>query len=418
MTTWELTESRDRRPRSLRRQWPIPDQPGKFGSRFRFLASQARYGQWIFWQDRVEALLGNRIDFIYPLHAEVHASSSCNYGCSWCSVKGLRRCTGQPSSGQLQLVVKRLAEHGIGIQWTGGEPLCNAALLEAMKLAAEYALPQCVFTNGSLLDDAAIRDLVRVRPVFVRVSLNAVTRDVHRRLHRYSSGRDYCSAAKNGLKALVSAARGTGVSIGVSVVFNHLNVQDLPRVASFVADLPPRNGDVDIFVVVRPIYDFSREPRAGTDAYLLAALKDWMPGGAFERPLRESGISVVVPCGPPGDISECRHYLACSLFIEVGPSAEVYLCSDRYGDQEYEIGNLRLRSLAQIMHGRKRLRVLRFAEEARCLHRRCPRYGRGATYNYLFQRLVQAATVHPSRTALWLDALRTSLRRPEHSFFM
>ena len=148
-------------------------------------------------------------------------------------------------------------------------------------------------------------------------------------------------------------------------------------------------------------------------------------GAEVTESLTEMGVQVVAPkdsfesegtSPPTATGSAC---LSCGWFGEVTPSGDMVVCSDRYGNPDYFIGNLALSSIDDIWHDDQRLRVLQFAEETSCFASRCPRNGRGFHLNRVFHSIEhfrQQGRIHEVRK--WIEDLRAVLPKPEHSFFL
>jgi sulfatase maturation enzyme AslB (radical SAM superfamily) len=398
----------------------------------------------VFWADRVRHVLAGRYDEVKPLHVELSPTYLCNFACPWCSCRSAREVWSDEnvfahpqatpgtvmSCETLDGVVDRLGEDGVGIQWVGGEPTMHPGLLPAAARAREAGLSQCLFTNGSVLGPRRIEALLDVELAFIRVSLDAVTEDVHQRHHGYRAGRPYGHIVLANLRELVERRRrrGAATEVGVSLVVDERNIDDLEPTAAFIRALCEDQGAGAVdFVIVRPTYQFY-DAQCRLENGTGSALRRLVEVGSLLRAtLEQCGVKVVTPEASFARAPECvaplptvaESCLSCGWFGEVTPTGEMLLCSDRYGNPDYAIGSLVERSLDGIWGGERRKRVLAMAEETACFRNRCPRNGRGFQLNTVFhevERLRRDGRIE--EVARWIADLRDVLPAPKHSFFL
>jgi len=111
--------------------------------------------------------------------------------------------------------------------------------------------------------------------------------------------------------------------------------------------------------------------------------------------------------------------LAAGWFGEITPNGDMVVCSDRYGNPDYFIGNVAARSIGDIWDGPERRAVLDMVRTTNCFARQCPSNGRGYFFNRLFREIEhfrREDRLHEVRA--WIEDLRTVLPRPTHSFFL
>jgi sulfatase maturation enzyme AslB (radical SAM superfamily) len=428
-----------------RTSWPLPAKVAGYGDEAAFARSRKESGQWVFWQDRVDLVLAGRYDDVLPLHVELSPTYLCNFACPWCSCRSAREewsetdVFNHPRSSpktvmreeKLTEVLTHLGEHGVGIMWVGGEPTMNPLLYPAALRAEDLGLAQCLFTNGSLINAKRVEALFDANLVFIRVSLNAVSADVHQRHHDYDPRKGYADRVLANLDQL-ARTRSTHRSqtlLGVSVVVDENNVDDLEPTARHLCELTERHGrgavDYVIFRPAFPFYDAQIDMRAGTAAKFTAAVGS---GSPWQARMVAAGIDVVIPdasvtamadppeAAPANDGLGC---LAAGWFGEVTPAGDMVACSDRYGNPDYFIGNVAESGISDIWASAGRAAVLERARTTNCFDTYCPRNGRGHHLNRIFrqvERLRDQGRIEDVRT--WIDDLRAVLPRPTHSFFL
>lgn len=423
-------------------RWPLPESVGAWGTRRQFDAQRPESGQWVFWPDRVEAVLAGMYTNVLPLHVEVSPTYLCNFSCPWCSTRSAREeWSGEDvfshprasnltvmRAGRLDAVVDHLADHGVEVMWVGGEPTMNPLLYPAVRRLAERHVNQCLFTNGSLLNIEHTHTLFEAGLVFVRVSLNSVSPDVHRRQHGYSEGRPYVERVLTNLDNLASlrAQQLSHTRLGVSVVVDATNIEDVPATLNFLVDLCERHGYGAIdYVLVRPVFPMVGSHINIDDDARSGFLKLIEPHSSLVRRFVEAGIDLVTPSASieaqqhSVSLDDGRGCLAAGWFGEVTPTGDLLPCSDLYGDIRYVIGNVAGSTLGEIWSAPRRGQVLELIREQRCPAQRCPSNGRGYFFNHLFRDVERfRAAGRMNEVDEWILGLRACLPEPEHSFFL
>jgi radical SAM protein with 4Fe4S-binding SPASM domain len=420
--------------------WPLPEHVGEWGNEDDFRRQRHESGQWVFWQDRFDQVLAGRYQDVLPLHVELSPTFLCNFSCPWCSCRSAREEWSEddvfrhPRSTpltvmrkpRLESVIDHLAEHGVEVMWVGGEPTMNPLLYAAATRAHQLGVNQCIFTNGSLFRPDQAASLFDSEFVFVRVSLNAVTTEVHQRHHDYDPRRPHAERVLSNL-ALLAQLRAEGRSrtlVGVSIVVDRGNVDDLIPTARFLGDLctGSQSGKID-YVIMRPAFPLVGAQIDVDQATVDAFRRETAPDSQTRRILRNAGIDVIVPNASvaaveaiPEDDLGC---LAAGWFGEVTPSGDMLPCSDLYGDPAFYIGNVATDSLKDIWASATRRSVLDQVRTQHCPSKRCPANGRGHHLNRVFRQvesLRQAGRL--DEVLSWAERLREVLPVPEHSFFL
>jgi radical SAM protein with 4Fe4S-binding SPASM domain len=420
--------------------WPLPEMVGGWGTRGTFDAQRPESGQWVFWQDRTERVLRGEYNRVLPLHVEVSPTYLCNFACPWCSCRMAREEWGEedvfthPRSSpltvmrqpRLDAVVDHLAEHEVEIMWVGGEPTMNPLLYPAVRRAHERGLNQCIFTNGSLLNRAHAETLFDAGLVFVRVSLNSVSPDVHQRQHDYDSRLPYARRVVDNLDMLaeIRSQRRSRTLLGVSVVVDDSNIADLPAVMDLLATISSRHGPGAIdYLMLRPAF-----PLAGAHIDVAGEtrtqfLEHVRPGSPLRLSAERCDIRVIAPEAsmnePTAIAADDLGCLAAGWFGEVTPSGDMLPCSDLYGDPEHFIGNLADSSLTELWDGPRRDHVLKEVRNRQCASTRCPANGRGHHLNRVFREVERLRRLgRLPEVEQWIAGLRRTLPKPEHSFFL
>jgi radical SAM protein with 4Fe4S-binding SPASM domain len=177
-------------------------------------------------------------------------------------------------------------------------------------------------------------------------------------------------------------------------------------------------------VIVRPTYQFyaaQLQLRGDTRSKigeLVAA------GSELREALEQHGVRVVAPEASFADPDVCetgsgRRCLAAPWFSEVTANGDMVVCSDRYGNPDYFIGNIATTPLGEIWSGDKRREVFERVDTGDCFQRYCPRNGRGFQLNRVFHQIEEfrlSGRIDDVRR--WIRDLQGVLPRPAHPFFL
>lgn len=110
-----------------------------------------------------------------------HITHGCNLRCAHCYQQEYQSHT---SVEQLNRILDKICRFLNGnplrgqINLTGGEPLLHPAFFPLARKIRAMGFRLGVLTNGTLIDEAAARELARLKPVFVQVSLDG-TEPIH-----------------------------------------------------------------------------------------------------------------------------------------------------------------------------------------------------------------------------------------------
>jgi MoaA/NifB/PqqE/SkfB family radical SAM enzyme len=415
------------------------------------------FGKWFYYPERVACVRKGEFREVMPVTVQLIPSLYCNFGCPRCcygrSKENIRALGGRRAmltDGQrMNAIIERLSEGGIkGIVFTGGgEPTLYPHLIDSMRHAVEMGLKVGLFTNGSLLTETKIYQLLEIEPTFVRVSLDAGTANIHRLLHGYSDRYDYFPKVLKNIERLAKGKLHQNVSttIGVGVSVEPVNLGDLVEVARRLREIVcrPPNGGIDYLVfrptvnyqggkcfqAVQPLLDYLKEQvpeyYEAYHNYIYAGKQ--LPAELFERAsqiidgevsqlLLDTGISVINVrtkmlgvTQPQRPFQKCR---ASPWYIFVGPDGTVYNCAELGLDPRVAIGNLLNQSLGEIWKSQRRQEVMDFID-GEGIHTLCPPICLYYELNSLFEKLDESIRMGGGRRreALeWMDEQETQVQ--------
>ncbi|MFC1576829.1 radical SAM protein [Candidatus Omnitrophota bacterium] len=358
------------------------------------------------WLDRERMRNILDLEFYKILPGTVHFFPTlwCNFACPGCTAGKSKDClrehgrdSAQVSAAfdDMKLYIDRFKESGVKemVFTGGGEPLANEFTIEAMRYAKDIGLDVVLFTNSSLLTDRNIERILDIEPSLLRVSLDAVTPEVHRLFHGLEDAGASHAVLRNVRSMCEKAAgrrkrgeKGSATEISLAVLISPLNLLDLPHVARYVRDIhTAAPGGIDR-IVMRPMYSHlggrqhTQVTREGIE-YVRENNPDWYDdyakfleeGRPFSREflatagrrierdvlpaLKDTGITVSYSSSRffvPEDNPRYAECLACSLALPVDPDGDVFLCVERGLRPNWNTGNVRHESLREITSGAKR----------------------------------------------------------------
>ncbi|OGM79610.1 hypothetical protein A2197_01230, partial [Candidatus Woesebacteria bacterium RIFOXYA1_FULL_48_16] len=122
----------------------------------------------------------------FPLLLDLELTNMCNLHCAMCPTgRGiLKRPKGLMSAELFGLILKEAARWGAALRFVRwGEPFVHPQCLAFCKLARSVNVPVWINTNGTLIDDEAIYELIHLRygPSAVKFSFQGVTAEQYKK---------------------------------------------------------------------------------------------------------------------------------------------------------------------------------------------------------------------------------------------
>ena len=412
------------------------------------------FSKWLYYPERVACVQQGNFRAVTPVTVQLIPSLYCNFRCPHCCygrskenirTRGDRQAMLMPVDTMLALI-DRLCEAGIrGVVFSGGgEPTCAPHLLDGMRYAVQKGLKIGLFTNGSLLTVTEIDQLLELEPTFIRVSLDAVTPELHRLIHGYSAQHNYLPRVLENIEKLAKGKlfRKVNTTIGIGVTVEPINLGDLVDVAKKLREIASHSpqGGID-YLVFRPTVNYQGGKYAQSAQPLLDYLqehapeyhlayqkyinqREQLPAQLFEAAsqiisadviplLNGTGIQVInIRTKMLGITQTHRPFRKCRAspwYIFVGPDGMVYNCVDLGLDPRVAIGNLLTQSLNEIWKGPRRQAVLDFIDQEG-LQTLCPPVCLYYELNRLFENLdvaLQAADGQHRAALEWIAAQQT-----------
>jgi len=277
---------------------------------------------------------------IYPIYVEVSPMGACNHRCTFCAVDYI----GYKAENKLDAHIwyKRsyeMAQLGIkSIMFAGeGEPLLHKDINSMAVTTAQHGIDVAFTTNGVLLNRL---DFISACS-WIKVSLNAGTRETYAKVHR-TREKDWDTVWANIRNAV---KRKGNCTIGVQMVC-------LPENAGEEAELQALCDDAGVdYLVFKPYSQHKLSITRQYEGYKPISL----PQGK-RTVIREEAIK-----------TEKHAYEGCSatpfFWAYVMASGEVYSCSAYLLDPRFRLGNLNDHDFRSIWEGAERERNWEFVRK-------------------------------------------------------
>lgn len=170
---------------------------------------------------------------VRPYQVIVNVTMRCNSRCPYCDV-WQKQVDGQTLE-HWETVLNDLKALGIReFIISGGEPLLRPDIDQWIQKASDYSFFNVLITNGLLLTDKRIEQLIRVNTHRITLSFDSFSDETFR-LHRGTSSR----RPKEALFALARALKASPppwFSVGVNVVATARNIHEIPEVVEYASD--------------------------------------------------------------------------------------------------------------------------------------------------------------------------------------
>lgn len=301
-----------------------------------------------FYADRLKTSLSGRV--ANPIVYELSLSGFCNCSCEYCCCQNYHS-NNMLLQQDIDIIVTQLKSvDAKAVTLTGGgEPLTNPLFSYCVKKLNENDLRVGVITNGILLNDEAIKNIVKCAS-FVRISLDTVDKDAYKSIRGIDIELDKMF---NNLKALAKYKKKvkSEILIGCQIVYFNQSISDVKKTVNFV-----KKSGID-FIQIRPVdnipqedlkrnYDFYIKNRAG-----LKKLVNKYSDNNFSVILNDNKFEEYYNSSVTKEYSKC---LGANFTASIGHDMNLYFCCSHIGNLTFSVGNLRERSLIELLADSKR----------------------------------------------------------------
>lgn len=204
-------------------------------------------------QSKITANVDRVVEFLEtgntsPVLIEVDPSNACNHACAFClssyihfdKYKGTETFSRAVMPRDMLMGLCRdFVDMGVrAVNWTGGgEPTLNKHLKEAIEYCGSHGIKMGMFTNGTLFDKWDMFDALVDNMTWVRISVDAGTRETYNNVRRARGKQNWDKMVENLTKLIeVNNSKGKKIDIGVGYVVSPDTYHEIVDFAKFFKD--------------------------------------------------------------------------------------------------------------------------------------------------------------------------------------
>ena len=201
-------------------------------------------------QSKITANVDRVVEFLEtgntsPVLIEVDPSNACNHACAFClssyihfdKYKGTETFSRAVMPRDMLMGLCRdFVDMGVrAVNWTGGgEPTLNKHLKEAIEYCGSHGIKMGMFTNGTLFDKWDMFDALVDNMTWVRISVDAGTRETYNNVRRARGKQNWDKMVENLTKLIeVNNSKGKKIDIGVGYVVSPDTYHEIVDFAKF-----------------------------------------------------------------------------------------------------------------------------------------------------------------------------------------
>lgn len=296
---------------------------------------------------------------VFPIYMEISPIGACNHRCSFC---GLDFMGYQKRILDFKILKERIRELGrLGIKsimYGGeGEPLLHGSIAEIIKQTEQNGIDAAVTTNGVFLKPELTQEIL-ARIKWIKFSIDAGTPETYRAL-RKAGKEDFSKVIDNAAYAVKYKEKNKlNCTIGTQMILLPENQREAEKLAKISRDI-----GVD-YLVIKP---YSQHPQSRTRKYENIRYSDYLNLADRLLSYNTDCFSVIFRINTIKKWNDSsRNYLKCwalPFWSYIDSGGRVWGCSIYLEDERFYYGNIYRQAFRQIWTGKRRKKVLNFAEK-------------------------------------------------------
>jgi len=308
---------------------------------------------------------------LYPLYIEVTPIGACNHNCLFCAVDYVGY---NPALLDMTVFKKGLTDMAAGgvksIMFAGeGEPTLHPKLDEMVLQTKNSGIDAALTTNGSNLNKKFL-DKCLDKITWIKVSLDAGTKETHLKIHRPRNKNDWENILQN-LKTASQLKKKHNYQCWLGVQSLLLpkgkmkDGSDIPGNENEIITLAKKlkATGMDCFVV-KP---YSHQPLSETEIYKDISYGDYSQLEQDLNKIADKNFEIVFRSHTMKKYSQERPYRFCGAvpfaWAYIMADGSVYTCSVYLLDKKFYLGNINEQSFKEIWEGERRKRHWEFMKK-------------------------------------------------------
>jgi molybdenum cofactor biosynthesis enzyme MoaA len=187
-----------------------------------------------FHEDKVNEALNDQIGSSLSTVFLDLLTNICNFNCTFCDGKSLYNLKDNSFSrdrlDSMALELSELKVDSIILVGEGGEPLIHPDFNRFSRKLLDLGINLGIYTNGSIVRKSIFATLSHFS--FVRISVNAGSKETHKLIHRYTGADTF----ENVIKFITECSKVNQSSVGVSYVIIRENIDELYEAAKIAKE--------------------------------------------------------------------------------------------------------------------------------------------------------------------------------------
>ena len=292
---------------------------------------------------------------IYPICLEIGPSGACNQRCIFCAFDYLDYKPQFIDKNILKNFLSEAAQCGVkSVLYSGeGEPLLHKEISELIVHTKEVGIDVAITTNGVFLNDKIPRECLSSL-TWLRVSLNAGTRDTYAKIHRCNPS-DFNRVLEN-LDYVIKIKNQNNYSctIGVQLVLLPENLQEVTILATALKD---RGVD---YLAIKP---FSPHQMSHSIIKKDFDYSDYLYLDNQLQKYSSKDFKIIFRTYTMKKIKEKKPYQRClglPFFANITSNGDIYTCHNFVGNEKFCYGNIYKTTFSEIWQGPRRKEILHF----------------------------------------------------------
>ncbi len=167
----------------------------------------------------------------FPTMVDLALTGKCNLRCKHCNTSDTWGLDNELSLGEIKVLLDQLEEEKIfNLMLFGGEPFCHPRIFESLDLIDKYPMRVTILTNGTLIDEGAVKRLSRMKFLQnVQVSIDGSSAGIH----DWQRGD---GSFKRAIRAVKLMLKG-GVPVNIKAIINAHNYDDIGNMVELARKL-------------------------------------------------------------------------------------------------------------------------------------------------------------------------------------
>jgi len=291
------------------------------------------------------------MDGINPLSTIfIYVTNSCNLKCKHCWVNAGKKLEIEISSDEIIRTINTAIKMGLRrVKVTGGEPFLRKDLLKILKYIRKKGLNLTIETNGTLLNKEIVKELEKIKPLVLAISLDGATPKVH------DESKGVRGTYEKVLKA-ISLLKVYKIPIQIITTIQKHNMNQLEKIVKLSMELGISSHKIEAVSEMGRAIEMTNGLLEADEIYQLFKRENIL--------MRKYGKKIVTDVPPafrPIDLLKKYGIIKCPLnqLLTILPDGGISLCGIGQTEKDLVFGNIKENSIKEIWENNEKLNEIR-----------------------------------------------------------